>query len=388
MTAPASTTPARIAVLGSTGSVGAQTLDVIAHSPERFSVVALAARHPSSLLQQQIDRFRPDLVAIHESSGELQLRHERVEIGPESLIAAATHVDADLVVVATAGHAAIVPTMRAIEANKQIALANKETIVCAGEIIMPLAQRHDVRIRPVDSEHSAIWQALGDRPSSEIARLIVTASGGPFRNFTAHELATVSATQALAHPTWAMGDKITIDSATLMNKGLEVIEAHWLFGVDFEHIDVLIHPESIVHSLVEFADRSQIAQLSRPDMRLPIQYALTYPEHAPSPCRPLSLADVSALHFHEPDVIRFPALTIARAAGAEGGTAPTVLSASDEIAVEAFIAGRIRFPDIAAVVAGTLERHRVEPADSVERILAADVWARAEAADLVARRSM
>jgi 1-deoxy-D-xylulose-5-phosphate reductoisomerase len=376
-------TPLRIAVLGSTGSVGRQTLDVAAHAPERFRVVALAAKHASQLLNEQIAEFQPDLVAITEADQRALLNHQRVEVGEASLLAAATHPDADIIVVATAGHAAIVPTIEAIKAGKQIALANKETIVCAGEIIVPLARRHGVSIRPVDSEHSAIWQSLGGRPSSEIARLIVTASGGPFRTFTTEQLERVTADEALAHPTWSMGGKITIDSATLMNKGLEIIEARWLFDVGFDRIEALIHPESIIHSLVEFVDGGQVAQLGLPDMRLPIQYALTYPQHEPSPCRRLSLADIGALHFEPPDPTRFPALALARAAGKAGGTTPTVLSTADEVAVEAFIGGRIAFPDIARLVGATLDRHVNAPVDSIEAIQAADSWARRTATGLI-----
>ena len=377
--------PLRLAILGSTGSVGTQTLDVVAHNPERFRVVALAAGHASAALREQIDRFNPDLVSIDDPSGRSLMTHPRVEFGVDGLIAAATHPDVDLVVVATTGHAAIVPTIEAIKTGKTIGLANKETIVCAGEIIIPLAKDHGVQIRPVDSEHSAIWQSIGGRPAAEIARLIITASGGPFRTMPAEQLARVTAEQAMAHPTWSMGGKVTIDSATLMNKGLEVIEAKWLFGVGFNQIDAIIHPESIVHSLVEFVDGSQIAQLSWPDMRLPIQFALTYPEHAPGPCRSLSLIEAGALHFSAPDEERFPALGLARSAGIAGGTAPTVLSAADEIAVEAFMNGRITFPAIVDLVAATLDAHDLQPASSVEAILDADAWGKRTAAKLLAR---
>jgi len=379
--------PLRLAILGSTGSVGAQTLDVVAHSPERFTVVALAAKHASDALRDQIARFKPDLVSIDDPTDRATLGQSLVEVGAAGLIAAATHPDVDLVVVATAGHAAIWPTIKAIEAGKIIALANKETIVCAGELIIPLARRLGVQIRPVDSEHSAIWQSLGGRPSSEIAKLIITASGGPFRGLSAAQLAGVTANQAMAHPTWTMGGKITIDSATLMNKGLEVIEARWLFDVDFERIDTVVHPESIVHSLVEFIDGSQIAQLSWPDMRLPIQYALTYPDHAASPCRSLSLVEAGGLHFFEPDHANFPALNLARAAGQAGGTAPTVLSAADEIAVEAFVEGRIGFPAICALVSATLDAHTIAQVDSVEAIQRADSWARRTAREFLPRFS-
>ena len=271
-----------IAVLGSTGSVGTQALDVIAHHPERFRIVALAAGGNTELLNHQIAQFLPDLVACEHEISCTAINHSRVMYGQDGLVAAATHAEADIVIVATSGHAAIIPTFKAITAGKTIALANKEVIVCAGALVMPHAAKHGVEVRPVDSEHSAIWQSLGRSSTREIDRLIVTASGGPFRSTPERELRNVTVADALAHPTWSMGGKITIDSATLMNKGLEVIEARWLFDIPFERIEVVVHPESIIHSLVEFVDGSQIAQLSLPDMRLPIQYALTYPEHAPA----------------------------------------------------------------------------------------------------------
>jgi 1-deoxy-D-xylulose-5-phosphate reductoisomerase len=380
--------PVGVAVLGSTGSIGRQTLDVIARLPERFRVVALAAGTRHELLAEQVGLFRPQVVACDRlSPDDLASVDATCLAGTEGLIAAATHPDADIVVVATSGHAAIVPTYRAIEAGKTIALANKETIVCAGELIMPLAARHGVEIRPVDSEHSAIWQGLGHPRRDNVARLILTASGGPFRTTPASRLATVTAEEALAHPTWQMGGKITIDSATMMNKGLELIEAHWLFSVSYDTIDVLVHPESIVHSIVEFADGSQIAQLSLPDMRLPIQYALTYPEHAESPCRRLDLAEIGALHFERPDLDRFPALALARRAGESGMTYPTVLSAADEIAVVAFQAGQIGFLEIAGIVERVLDAHSASAVTEVGDVFAADAWARAKATEFAKRVS-
>lgn len=378
--------PIGVAILGSTGSVGRQALDVIAHHPDRFRVVALAAGRNTDLLAEQTARFMPDLVAIH-TEGVSQTGSDipNAVRGPAGLIDVATHPAADIVVVATSGHTAIMPTHFAIAAGKTIALANKETIVCAGELIIPFARKHGVEIRPVDSEHSAIWQSLGRSSHSEISRLILTASGGPFRVTDPEAMAGITPEQALVHPTWAMGDKITIDSATLMNKGLEVIEAHWLFDVGYDQIDVVIHPESIIHSLVEFLDGSQVAQLSLPDMRLPIQYALTYPRHTASPCHKLSLTQIGALHFAVPDGIRFPALTLARQAGQAGGTYPTVLSAVDEIAVEAFIAKRIRFTDIMEIVERVLDQHRGEDDLSFESIAAADQWARLIAVKEVVR---
>lgn len=373
-----------IAVLGSTGSVGTQALDVIAHHPERFRVVALAAGMNTELLNQQIAQFAPDLVACEHKVTCATINHSRVMYGLEGLVSAATHTDADIVIVATSGHAAIIPTFKAITAGKTIALANKEVIVCAGALVMPHAAKHGVEIRPVDSEHSAIWQSLGRSSTREVDRLIVTASGGPFRLTPEAELRNVTVADALAHPTWSMGGKITIDSATLMNKGLEVIEARWLFDIPFERIEVVVHPESIIHSLVEFMDGSQIAQLSLPDMRLPIQFALTYPEHAPGPCRRLSLADIGALHFEKPDTERFPALNLAREAGEAGLTYPTVLSAADDVAVEAFRTGTLRFPQIVDTVARVVDAHRAERALTFEAIAAADDWARREAAKTIA----
>lgn len=380
--------PIGIAVLGSTGSVGRQTLDVIADHPDRFRVVALAAGHNAVLLAAQIRRFAPDLVAVADNDACAEMPSSvRVEPGDAGLLAAATHPDAEIVVVATSGHAAMIPTFRAIAAGKTIALANKETIVCAGAVIVPFAKERGVELRPVDSEHSALWQSLGQSSLDDVSRLILTASGGPFRTMSREAMAGVTVEQALAHPTWAMGGKVTLDSATLMNKGLEVIEAHWLFGVPFARIEVVIHPESIIHSLVEFADGSQIAQLSLPDMRLPIQYALTYPRHAPSSCRRLSLAEVGSLSFATPDRDRFPALDLARRVGEAGSTYPTVLSAADEIAVEAFAAGQIGFLQIIEIVERVTDRHRPEGPIDFDSIAAADRWARLEAMREVSARS-
>ncbi len=384
--APAPHGPIGVAVLGSTGSVGRQALEVIDGLPDRFRVVALAAGRNHDLLAQQAARYRPDLVAVERKDGAGALRPipGRVEQGADGLIAAATHPEAEIVLVATSGHAGIVPTVRAIAAGKTVALANKEAIVCAGQVIVPLAAEHGVEIRPVDSEHSAIWQSLGHSPIAEVRRLILTASGGPFRETPAEQLAEVTVAEALAHPTWAMGGKVTIDSASLMNKGLEILEARWLFGVPLDQIDVLIHPESIVHSLVEFHDGSQIAQLGLPDMRLPIQYALTFPEHAAPARRHLSLADVGLLRFAAPDPARFPALALARQAGQAGDTYPTVLSAADDESVSAFLAGRLRFSAITEVVSRVLERHRPDPPFGLEAIAVADRWARRVAREAVA----
>ncbi|HEV2108814.1 MAG TPA: 1-deoxy-D-xylulose-5-phosphate reductoisomerase [Thermomicrobiales bacterium] len=388
--APTTADPIGISILGSTGSVGRQALDVISRMPDRFRIVALAAGANSELLAEQAARFRPSLVALHAastSSTALPTINGEWIAGADGLLAVATHPDASIVIVATSGHAAIEPTLAAIRAGKTIALANKETIVCAGELVTSLAFEHKVQIRPVDSEHSALWQSLVGARREDIAKLILTASGGPFRELSAGSLSTVTATAALSHPTWRMGQKITIDSATLMNKGLEVIEAHWLFGVPFSDIDVVVHPQSIIHSLVAFADGSQIAQLSLPDMRLPIQFALTFPNHEASPCQPLSLADIGTLTFEPPDESRFPALRLARSAGARGGTYPTVLSAADDVAVEAFMQGLISFLDVSSIIESVLAAHEGSGGLSLDAILEADRWGRARAGELVRARS-
>jgi 1-deoxy-D-xylulose-5-phosphate reductoisomerase len=371
-----------IAVLGSTGSIGRQTLNVIDEHLDRFRVVALAARVASERFLGQIARYRPEIAAVFESTPALGKGTEAIALGADGLVAASTHPSVDIVVVASSGHVAIVPTIRALEMGKTIALANKETLVCAGEIIAPLVAASGTRIRPVDSEHSAIWQALDGSPIEQVSRIILTASGGPFRTAPATKLGQVTAAEALAHPTWSMGDKITVDSATLMNKGLEIIEAHWLFGLPYEQIEVLVHPQSVIHSLVEFIDGGQIAQLGLPDMRVPIQYALTYPERMELSTHRLDLAEVGVLQFERPDTERFPALRLAREAGIAGRTYPTVLSAVDDVAVKAFLAGDLRFIDIPVVVEVVIEKH--QPADvTLDSIWEADRWARIAAAEAV-----
>lgn len=372
-----------IAILGSTGSIGTQTLDVVQANHERFRVVALAAGSPSQTFTEQAQRYTPEIVSVSTLGDTPPDETARWLHGPAGLMAVATHPEVDIVVVATSGHAAIEPTMAAIKAGKTIALANKETLVCAGQLIMPLAAAANTVIRPIDSEHSAIWQAIGDAPPEAIDRIVLTASGGPFRTATPKALSTVTPAMALRHPTWSMGGKITIDSATLMNKGLEVIEAHWLFGLPYGRIDVLVHPESVIHSLVEFVDGSQLAQLGQPDMRVPIQYALSYPERWPRPDTRLDLAGIGILHFEQPDLARFPALQIARWAGTAGNTYPTVLSAADDVAVAAFLAGRLRFLDIPAIVQRALDDHAPDGPLSLESIFAADRRARETAERLI-----
>ncbi|CCF83456.1 1-deoxy-D-xylulose-5-phosphate reductoisomerase [Nitrolancea hollandica] len=374
----------KLALLGSTGSIGRQTLAVVDALPERFEIVALAAGRNLPLLQEQIDRYRPQLVSVSGTVDPAAISGAEVMTGNAGLEAVATMPDADIVVIGTSGHAAIRPTLEAIRHRKIIALANKETIVCAGEIIMAEAERQEVRIRPVDSEHSAVWQCLSARHQPEdLYKVILTASGGPFRTTPIDAFATITVEQALAHPTWGMGAKVTIDSATLMNKGLEIIEAHWLFDLAYDQIDVVIHPQSLVHSLVTFRDGSVIAQLGVPDMRIPIQYALTFPERADSPVAHLDLVQAGRLEFFPPDLTRFPALALARAAGEAGSTYPTVLSGADEVAVERFLAGELRFTDITPLVAEIIEQHQPEPGPlTLEAIAAADCWARQTARSL------
>lgn len=375
----------RIALLGSTGSIGRQTLEIVEDNPEAFEVVALAGSRNLSLLREQVRKHRPNLVVA--DTNMTQLEGVDVLRSPEGLTAAATHPDVDLVVFATSGHDAIPATIEAIKANKQIAIANKEAIVCAGELIMPLARQHDVTIRPIDSEHSAIWQSMRSGTQEDLERLIITASGGPFRTTPRDALRRVSVDQALRHPTWSMGDKITLDSATLVNKGLELIEAHWLFDMPLSSIDVVVHPESIVHSLVEFRDGSTIAQLGFPDMKVPIQYALTWPRHHLSSCRRLDLVSIGALTFEALDVERFPALNLARAAGEAGATFPTVYSAADEIAVQGFIDGTLTFPGISRLIETVLARHEGVRVESLETVLEADAWARRESKILLAEHA-
>ncbi|MDQ3444411.1 MAG: 1-deoxy-D-xylulose-5-phosphate reductoisomerase [Chloroflexota bacterium] len=363
-----------VAILGSTGSIGTQTLEVIAQLGEHFNVVSLAAGNNIDLLAKQVAKFDPHIVVAR--TGETKIGGKRVLPTPDGLIEAVTHPDVDIVVAATSGHEAIRATWAAIEAGKTIAIANKETIVCAGELIIPLAAKHSVEIRPVDSEHSAIWQCLQTAHQRDLARLILTASGGPFLRTPADELANVTVEKALAHPNWSMGSKITIDSATLMNKGLEVIEAHHLFAVPYDQIEVVIHREQIVHSMVEWNDRTTIAQLSFPDMKLPIQYALTYPRRLSGLCAPLDFTRISQMSFEVLDPNQFPAFNLARLAGNAGRTYPTVLSASDEVAVAAFLVGKIGFTQIASMVESAMSAHEPELVTDLDVVFEADRWAR------------
>ena len=381
-----------IAILGSTGSIGVSTLDVAAEHPERFRVVALTAGNNLALFLEQIRRFRPQSVAVLREADAATLAEAFGSEGPEihwgvdGLIACACHAGVDTVVSAIVGAAGLVPTMAAIEAGKHVALANKETLVTAGPLVMTAVRRQGVHLYPVDSEHSAIFQSLQGHRHSDVRRLILTASGGPFRNRTLAELEKVTPEDALAHPNWSMGRKITIDSATMMNKGLEVIEARWLFDLPAERIDVHIHPQSIVHSMVEYRDGSVIAQLGIPDMKTPIAYALSYPERLPLNLPPLDLCALGQLDFARPDPGRFTCLELAYAALRTGGTAPAVLNAANEVAVEAFLQGKIAFLEIPAIIRTTLEGHQAAPLQRIDEVLRADLWGRNTARRLIDTR--
>jgi 1-deoxy-D-xylulose-5-phosphate reductoisomerase len=381
----------RVVILGSTGSIGESALKVARDIPERMEVVGLAAGRSAKSLLAQAAEFRPRAVALYESEGLGELRGAlpagiACHGGAEGLIELATMPEADLVLISIVGTAGLAPALAAIRAGKAIAVASKEILVMAGEEVTREAEKHGVPILPVDSEHNAIFQCLAGEPPGHVRRLILTASGGPFRKTSAAELAHVTPAQALKHPTWNMGRKITIDSATLFNKGLEMIEARWLFGVPMEKVDVVVHPQSIVHSLVEFVDGSQLAQLSHSDMCFPIQYAVTWPDRLPNRLRPLNLAEVGSLHFEAPDPERFPALRLAREAGTTGSTLPAVLNAANEIAVPAFLEGKIPFPAIWETVEAVMKRHATVAHPHLEEILRADAWARPEAAGEVKRR--
>lgn len=362
--------PIRIALLGSTGSIGRQTLDVVREHPGKFELVALAAGSRADVLEQQVREFRPKRVSLDPGVAFDPEYAVKIGRGEEGLVACATQSGVDIVVVATSGVKSISAVIAAARKGRIIALANKEALVCAADLVLPVVRQFGAELRPVDSEHSAIWQCTGALQRPDVVSLTLTASGGPFRTMRSAELLSVTAEDALKHPTWDMGRKITIDSATLVNKGLEVIEAQRLFGLPFEQIRVVIHPESIVHSLVEFADGSTLAQLSEPDMRLPIQYALTAPAHMPRTSRLLDLISIGQLTFERPNVTKFPALDLCVAAGKAGGSACTALCAADEVAVEAFLAGRLSFPGIARVLDYVLSRHDLTPIDSVDAIAA------------------
>ncbi len=376
--------PKRIALLGSTGSIGRQTLDVVRRFPEHFRIVSLAARSNITLLAQQVAEFQPQLVACFAETPELEHAATAalpgVILGIQGLTAAATHPDVDIVVAATSGLMALESTLAAIEAGKTIAVANKETLVMAGHLVTLAAKRANVDIFPIDSEHSAIWQCLRGEEHADIHHLIITASGGPFRHTTFEQMQSVTVEQALAHPTWRMGPKITIDSSTLMNKGLEVIEAHWLFDIPYEHIEVVVQPESIIHSMVEFIDGSIKMQASLPSMHLPIMNALAYPHRLQAVesdlIRELRWPDISRLNFEALDVARFPCFRLALEAAKMGGTYPCVLVGADEEAVDLFLHGKIRLLEIAELIEAVLSRHTSIALPNVAETLDACAWAR------------
>jgi 1-deoxy-D-xylulose-5-phosphate reductoisomerase len=385
----ANTNPKGVAILGSTGSIGRNTLRVIESlNGDPFRVVALGAGHNVEILAGQISRHLPELVSVDTEAAAHDLRAQlfernvdlpRIIVGEAGLIEVATHKQADCVVSATVGAVGFVPTLRALEAGKRVALANKETLVMAGELMTQAARASGAELLPVDSEHNALHQCLRGEKRSEVRRIVLTASGGPFRTKTKEQMQQSTVSEALRHPTWNMGAKITIDSATLMNKGLEVIEAHWLFGFSADQIDIVVHPESVVHSMIELVDGSVIAQLGITDMRHAIQYALTYPDRHGCELPPLDLTALSALHFEPPDADRFPCIALAYRALREGGTLPAAMNAANEEAVRAFIEERICLTDIPAVIEAVMDKHHTEPATELATVLHADESARLSA---------
>lgn len=396
----------RIALLGSTGSIGQQTVDVITNHPEKFELISIASGRGSETLTRQINTLKPKRVSVNDGKAvqalqDFGLTHQPdFGFGKDGLVALAQDPEVDLVIVATSGQHGFAPTLAALKAGKKVALANKEVLIMAGELVTEQARASHTQIRPIDSEHSAIWQSLiGENTVSDefgeedwsqgnptVQRLILTASGGPFRNFTRSMMADVTVEQAMKHPNWNMGPKITIDSSTLFNKGLEVIEAHWLFGFPYDQIDVVVHAESVIHSMVEYIDGSIKAQLGTPDMRTPIQFAIGYPERLPNAYPRLDFTRLRELHFEMPDTERFPALRLAYEAGRKGGSYPTVLAAADEEAVRLFIERQIPYLSIAETVERTLEAHDFIAHPSLEDIAAVDEWARHTAIQLASKK--
>jgi 1-deoxy-D-xylulose-5-phosphate reductoisomerase len=377
-----------ITLLGSTGSIGTQTLDIVTHHPDQFRIVGLATRRNVSCLAQQICEFRPEIAAICDETQLATLKEAIAHLDPQPILLAgeagvaevARYGDAEAVVTGIVGCAGLLPTIAAIEAGKDIALANKETLIAGAPVVLPLVEKHGIKLLPADSEHSAIFQCLQGVPEGGLRRIILTASGGAFRDLPVEKLASVTVADALKHPNWSMGQKITIDSATLMNKGLEVIEAHFLFGADYDHIDIVIHPQSIIHSLIELQDTSVLAQLGWPDMRLPLLYALSYPERVATDWNSLDLVKSGDLTFREPDHQKYPCMQLAYAAGRAGGSMPAVLNAANEQAVALFLDEKIRFLDIPRLIETVCDRHQANnrPAPTLDEILDADQWARQE----------
>jgi 1-deoxy-D-xylulose-5-phosphate reductoisomerase len=374
----------KVVVLGSTGSIGTNCLDVVAHLPNRLQAVGLTAHSSVELLMRQAEEHRPRWIALTAEDGLRRVDRSQLPpecellCGPEAINRMVTHPEVDVVVSAIVGAAGLEGTWAALEAGKTVAVANKETLVMAGPLVTELATRCGGRLLPVDSEHSAIFQAMQGCPVSAVERIVLTGSGGPFRGRTRAELAKVTPAEALRHPTWKMGPKITIDSATLMNKALEVIEARWLFDLPAEQIAVIIHPESVIHSFVEFRDGSVLAQLSPPDMRLPIQYALTYPERVAGPARRLNWRELSAWHFEQPDHETFPSLQLGYEVARRGGTCGAILNAANEAAVQRFLAGELDFLDIPRACRAVLDSHNFSPTPTLAELTACDRWARQE----------
>jgi len=376
-----------LAILGSTGSIGVSTLEIVARHPEKFKITALTAGENLDLLKKQIDTFSPQIVSVKNEELALKLKKmlpsakTAVMYGIEGMTAVATATDAHMVVAAIVGAAGLLPTAAAIRAGKDIALANKETLVTAGHIMMDMVKTYGVRLYPVDSEHSAVFQSLQGHRREDVKQIILTASGGPFLNLTTEKLEKVTVNDALNHPNWSMGKKITIDSASMMNKGLEVIEARWLFDMPPEKISVNIHPQSIIHSMVEYKDGCVMAQMGIPDMKAPIAYALTFPGRVHTGVKPLELPMLSGLTFFNPDFTRFPALRLAYRAMKDGESMPTVMNAANEVAVEAFLSGKIKFTDIATSIEKTMDSHQPRRLANIEDVLEADRWGREKATE-------
>ena len=381
----------QLTILGSTGSIGVSTLEIVAAHPDRFRIVALTAGRNLELLASQIRQFSPRMaaVAFQEDVPRLKELCNGLDVtivgGIEGLIEAATAEESQMVVAAIVGAAGLLPTAAAIRAGKDIALANKEILVTAGHLFMEMISNYGVKLYPVDSEHSAIFQSLEGHRNEDISKIILTASGGPFLNTPQDQLSGVTVRDALNHPNWSMGKKITIDSATMMNKGLEVIEAHWLFNAPMEKIDINIHPQSILHSMVEYVDGCVIAQLGTPDMKAPIAYALSYPERVATGIQPLDLTALSGLTFFKPDLDKFRCLGLAYRAIQEGESMPAVMNAANEIAVEAFLEGRIGFLQIARIIESTMDAHQAHDLHTIEEVLCADQWGRTTAKEICKR---
>ncbi|SDC12135.1 1-deoxy-D-xylulose 5-phosphate reductoisomerase [Melghirimyces thermohalophilus] len=371
----------RLAILGSTGSVGTNTLEIVRQHPDRFEVVALAAGSNVDEMVSQVEEFHPSLISMStkEAAQEVKRRAShpvRAVFGPEGMEEVAAHPDATYLVSALVGSQGLPPTLTGIRAGKTVGLANKETLVMGGSIVMGEAKAKGVDVLPIDSEHSAIFQSLNGEKVSQVRRIILTASGGAFRDWTREKMNKATREEALNHPNWSMGAKVTVDSASMMNKGLEVIEARWLFDLPYDQIDVLVHEESIIHSMVEFVDGAVMAQLGTPDMKVPIQYALSYPGRLPLEGKPLDLAQLGTLHFRQPDLEQFPCLGFSYQAGRQGGTATTVLNAANEVAVEKFLEGGLPFLMIEEIIGEVLSRHQTVPEPGLEDLFEADRWAR------------